>query len=55
MNILEGKKVLLTGSTGSLGQEIARKLSIAGAKIAVDAIEHMKSQEFTIKSLQTIN
>jgi hypothetical protein len=29
--------------------------TIAGAKVAVDAIEHMKNQEFTIKSLQTIN
>ncbi len=45
MNILEGKKVLLTGSTGSLGQEIARKLSIAGAKIALTGtnIEKLKA------------
>ena len=34
MTILEGKKVLLTGSTGSIGKEIAKKLSISGAKIA---------------------
>ena len=29
--------------------------TMAGAKVAVDSIKHMKTQEFTIKSLQTIN
>tara|TARA_Y100000768_G_scaffold29498_1_gene19640 strand:+ start:13743 stop:14474 length:732 start_codon:yes stop_codon:yes gene_type:complete len=33
--MLNGKRVLLTGSTGSIGQEIAKKLSISGAKIAL--------------------
>jgi len=35
MGMLNGKRVLLTGSTGSIGQEIAKKLSISGAKIAL--------------------
>ncbi|MBU92259.1 MAG: 3-oxoacyl-[acyl-carrier-protein] reductase [Rhodobiaceae bacterium] len=35
MSMLNGKRVLLTGSTGSIGQEIAKKLSISGAKIAL--------------------
>ncbi len=35
MNILKGKKVLLTGSTGSIGKEIAKKFSTSGAKIAL--------------------
>ena len=29
--------------------------TIAGAKVAVDAIEHMKKNDFKIKSLQEIN
>ena len=29
--------------------------TIAGAKVAVDAIEHMKNNQFKIKSLQAIN
>ena len=37
MSILKGKTVLLTGSTGSIGKEIAKKLSISGAKIALSA------------------
>ena len=37
MSILKGKTVLLTGSTGSIGREIAKKLSISGAKIALSA------------------
>ena len=28
--------------------------TIAGAKVAIDAIEHMKKNDFNIKSLQTI-
>ena len=39
----------------SLMYNIPYYTTIAGAKVAVDAIEHMKTQEFTIKSLQTIN
>ena len=37
MRILKGKTVLLTGSTGSIGKEIAKKFSISGAKIALSA------------------
>ena len=37
MSMLKGKTVLLTGSTGSIGKEIAKKLSISGAKIALSA------------------
>lgn len=37
MSILKGKTVLLTGSTGSIGKEIAKKLSMSGAKIALSA------------------
>ena len=37
MSILKGKTVLLTGSTGSIGKEIAKKFSISGAKIALSA------------------
>jgi len=29
--------------------------TIAGAEVAVDAIEHMKNNDFIIKSLQAIN
>ena len=29
--------------------------TIAGAKIAVDAIEHIEKNDFKIKSLQTLN
>ena len=45
MSILKGKTVLLTGSTGSIGKEIAKKLSISGAKIALSAtnIDKLKS------------
>jgi len=39
----------------SLMYNIPYYTTIAGARVAVDAIEHMKTQEFTIKSLQTIN
>ena len=43
--MLKGKTVLLTGSTGSIGKEIAKKLSISGAKIALSAtnIDKLKS------------
>ena len=37
MSILKGKTVLLTGSTGSIGKEIAKKFSISEAKIALSA------------------
>ena len=45
MSILKDKTVLLTGSTGSIGKEIAKKLSISGAKIALSAtnIDKLKS------------
>ena len=45
MSMLKGKTVLLTGSTGSIGKEIAKKLSISGAKIALSAtnIDKLKS------------
>ena len=39
----------------SLMYNIPYYTTIAGAKVAVDAIEHMKVNDFKIKSLQTIN
>ena len=39
----------------SLMYNIPYYTTIAGAKIAVDAIEHIEKNEFKIKSLQTIN
>ena len=39
----------------SLMYNIPYYTTIAGAKIAVDAIEHMKKNDFNIKSLQSIN
>ena len=39
----------------SLMHNIPYYTTIAGAKVAVDAIEHMKNNEFKIKSLQTLN
>ena len=39
---LEGKTVLLTGSTGSLGSAIAKKLSSAGARIALSGTNKEK-------------
>ena len=39
----------------SLMYNIPYYTTIAGAKIAVDAIEHMQNNDFKIKSLQTIN
>ena len=38
----------------SLMYNIPYYTTIAGAKVAVDAIEHMKKNDFNIKSLQTI-
>ena len=35
MSMLKGKRVLLTGSTGSIGQEIAKKISISVAQLAL--------------------
>ena len=42
MTLLEGKTVLLTGSTGSLGSAIARTLSSAGARIALTGTNNEK-------------
>ncbi len=39
----------------SLMYNIPYYTTIAGAKVAVDAIEHMKKNDFKIKSLQTLN
>ena len=39
---LQGKTVLLTGSTGSLGSAIAKKLSSAGARIALSGTNQEK-------------
>ena len=39
----------------SLMYNIPYYTTIAGAKIAVDAIEHIENNEFKIKSLQTLN
>ena len=39
---LQGKTVLLTGSTGSLGSAIAKKLSSAGARIALSGTNKEK-------------
>ena len=43
--MLNGKRVLLTGSTGSIGQEIAKKISISGAQLALSGtnIDKLKS------------
>ena len=43
--MLKGKRVLLTGSTGSIGQEIAKKISISGAQLALSGtnIDKLKS------------
>ena len=38
----------------SLMYNIPYYTTIAGAKVAVDAIEHMEKNDFNIKSLQTI-
>lgn len=45
MSMLNGKRVLLTGSTGSIGQEIAKKISISGAQLALSGtnIDKLKS------------
>ena len=56
MTMLEGKKVLLTGSTGSIGKEIAKKLSISGAKIALSGtnIEKLTSLQSDLGSGHSI-
>ncbi len=39
---MEDKVVLLTGATGSLGSAIAKKLSLAGARIALSGTNEDK-------------
>ena len=39
----------------SLMYNIPYYTTIAGARIAVDAIDHIRNNDFTIRSLQTIN
>ncbi|NDD49581.1 MAG: beta-ketoacyl-ACP reductase, partial [Alphaproteobacteria bacterium] len=39
---MEDKVILLTGATGSLGSAIAKKLSLAGARIALSGTNEDK-------------
>ncbi len=54
MGKLEGKVVLVTGSSQGIGQAIAIKLAAEGARIVIDYRSHPEGAEETLKQVETV-
>ena len=50
MSILKGKTVLLTGSTGSIGKEIAKRVLAKGAKVCISDV----NEELGLKTVEEL-